>query len=103
MPIIDSVPDGADVLDLGSMRAARAEARAAAGKGKSFIKLSMGYVEVCSEIPISVLTDLLGEKIEEGLAGLLADPTDVALLLPELTANDLAALTTFITGKSLGE
>lgn len=103
MSILKQAPKGSEVLDLGAARAARAEARAAAGKGRSFIKLTVGYVEVKPEIPLSVADDLVNEKVREGLAGILADPDDVAALLGEITQNDVEELAAFITGTSLGE
>lgn len=104
MAILAKVPDGADVLDLGAGRAARAEARAAAGKGRSFLKLAAGFVEVLPEFPLTVADAFKAEDINAGLAGLLVDPTDLdALLADGLTAQDLEALTKFITGVSLGE
>ena len=102
MTILKVAPDGANVLDLGAERAARAEARAAAGEGVPFIRLSVGYVEVKPEIPISV-ADLLLIDTKGGLAGLLADPADIDALYAEITTGDMEALTEFITGKSLGE
>lgn len=103
MTVLKTAPAGADVLDLGAARSARAEARAAAGKGDAFIKLTVGYVGVKAEIPLGVATDLQNENLRDGLAGLLADPADVDALLDELTANDIQELTKFITGASLGE
>ena len=102
MTILKAVPDGANVLDLGAERVARAEARAAAGEGLPFIRLSVGYVEVKPEIPLAV-AELLLVDTKGGLAGLLADPTDIDALYAEITIGDQEALTEFITGKSLGE
>ncbi|MEO7018346.1 MAG: hypothetical protein ABI067_17700 [Leifsonia sp.] len=103
MSILKKAPTGSEVLDLGAARVARAEARAASGKGSSFIKLTVGYVELKPEIPLSVADDLVNEKVREGLAGLLADPEDIDALLGEITQNDVEALAAFITGSSLGE
>jgi hypothetical protein len=103
MSILKKAPADGSVLDLGAARAARAEARAAAGKGASFIKLTVGYVELKPEIPLAVADDLVSEKVRQGLAGLLADPNDIDALLGELTANDVQELAAFITGASLGE
>lgn len=103
MSIRAEAPEGAQVLDLASARAARAEARAAAGAGSQFIKLSVGFVEMQPEVALSVAIDLQSERLREGLAGLLVDPDDVDALLGELTANDVADLTKFITGATPGE
>lgn len=103
MSILKKAPEGAAVLDLGAAHAARAEARAEAGQSRSFIKLTAGYVEVRPEVPLIAALDLQEEKIREGLAGLLSDPADVDELLKEITAQDVEALTGFITGSSLGE
>jgi phage-related tail fiber protein len=103
MSILKKAPTGSEVLDLGAARVARAEARAAAGKGASFIKLTVGYVEVKPEIPLAVADDLVNEKVRQGLAGLLADPDDIDALLGELTQNDVQDLAAFIMGASLGE
>jgi hypothetical protein len=104
MSILKAAPSGASVLDLGAARAARAEARAAAGEGNPFIKLDAGYVEVRPEFDITLALDFQNENIEGGLAKLLVDPTDVAVLLSEgLTTGDLTAITQFVSGKSLGE
>lgn len=103
MSILAEAPEGADVLDLGAARAARAEARAAAGKGAAVIKLSVGFVEILAEIPLGVATDLQDGRIREGLAGVLVDPDDIDALMAEITVNDTEALTKLITGESLGE
>jgi hypothetical protein len=103
MSILKKAPEGSQVLDLGAARAARAEARAAAGEGDSYIKLSAGYVQVLPEVPISVAVILETGDIKAGLAGLLADPADIDALLVELTSNDVEALVKFITGTPLGE
>ena len=104
MAILSEAPEGSAVLDFGAARAARAEARAASGKGSSFLKLAAGYVEVLPEFPLSVADAFKAEDITAGLAGLLVDPTDVGVLMADgLTAQDLEALTKFISGVSLGE
>lgn len=103
MAILDTVPEGADVLDIPAAHKARAEQRAADGKGSPYIKLTPGYVAVVAEIPLQAAVDLQGERIAEGLAQLLADPADAAALLSELTAADVEALAQFITGNTLGE
>ena len=104
MSILKAAPEGATVLDLDAARVARAEARAAAGQGASFLKFAAGYVEVKPEFALSVAFDLQAERIEEGLAGLLVDPADLeALLADGLTAQDLKSITEFITGTPLGE
>ena len=104
MAILSEAPEGAAVLDLEASRAARAEARTAAGKGSSFLKLAVGYVEIRPEFPLSVADAFKAEDINAGLAGMLVDPADVdALLADGLTAQDLEALTKFISGVSLGE
>jgi len=97
------VPEGAEVLDLGAARAARAEARAAEGLGAKFLKISAGYIEVKVEIPVEVAFTL-ERDVKAGLAGILVDPTDIdALLADGLTSQDLEAMQALVTGKSLGE
>ena len=104
MAILKTAPAGARVLDLGGARAARAEARAAAGESNPVIKLSAGYIELNSEVGLEVAILLQGENIKGGLAGLLADPADVDLLIADgVSAEDLELLMKFVTGVSLGE
>ena len=103
MTILNAAPDGAQVLDLGAARAARAEARASEGLGAKFLKISAGYIEVKTEIPVEVAYTLQSD-IKAGLAGMLVDPDDVnALFKDGLTSQDLEAMEALITGKSLGE
>ncbi len=103
MTIRKKVPEGAEVLDLGAGRAARAEARAAEGLGAKFLKISAGYIEVKVEIPVEVAFTL-ERDVKAGLAGILVDPTDIdALLADGLTSQDLEAMQALVTGKSLGE
>lgn len=103
MAIVSKIPANAEVLDLAAARAARAEARAADGKGTPFLKLSAGYVEVQPEIPVAAAFLFQEEKIKEGLALILVDQADIDILWPILTQDDLAALVNFVTGKSVGE
>jgi hypothetical protein len=103
MAIVTSLPEGATVLDLAAERAARAEARAAQGKGDPFIKLDAGYVQVIPEVPLAAAYLFQDEKIKDGLELLLADKADVEVLWPILTAADFEAIINFITGKSVGE
>jgi hypothetical protein len=100
MALLDKLPDGADVLDLGAARVARAEAR----KSASFIKLEAGFVEVNHEVPLEAAYLFQQEDIKKGLSLLLADPADVAVLFEAgLTAQDLEAIVQFVSGKQLGE
>ena len=103
MAVLANAPEGAEVLDLDAARAARAEARAADGKGAPFLKVSAGYIEVHPEIPLAAAYLFAEEKVREGLALVLVDQADVDTLWPTLTADDLRAIVEFITGKSLGE
>lgn len=104
MSILKKAPAGAEVLDLGAARAARAEARAAEGKGGTFLKLAAGYVEMKSEIPIEIAFTFQSGDIRAGLEGILVDPADVVALLADgLSAADLGAITELISGSSLGE
>jgi len=104
MAILTEAPAGAQILDLGAARAARAEARTAAGEGNPYLKLAAGYVEVRAEFALTVAFDFKDENLKAGLAGLLEDPTDVdALLADGLTAQDLQEITKFVSGNSLGE
>jgi len=102
--ILNTAPEGANVLDLGEARRTRAEIRAAKGDGTPYLKLAAGYVEVLPEIPLISAFLFQAEKIEEGLRAMLADPADVGALLEDgLSAEDLAELAKFVAGKSLGE
>ena len=103
MSILKKAPEGAEVLDIAGARAARAEARAAAGVGPRFIKLTVGFVEVNAEVVLAVAIDLQSEKLREGLGALLVDPADVDVLVNELSSADLESLTAFITGATPGE
>ena len=104
MTILKKVPEGAQVLDLGAARVARAEARAAEGKGSIFLKLAVGFVEVKPEFAVTVAFDFKDERIKEGLEGVLVDPADVdALFADGLTGQDMEAISQFIAGKPLGE
>ena len=104
MAILQKAPEGAKVLDLEVARIARAEVRAAEGKGNPFLKLKAGFVEVRAEIAISVATQLEQNDIQGALAGLLADPADVTALLEDgLSNGDLEEITKFLTGLTLGE
>ena len=103
MSVLKKAPVGAQVLDIGAVRAARAEARSAAGEGNPFLKISKGYIEVKAEIPVEVAFTLQSD-IKAGLAGLLVDPKDIDPLFADgLTAQDLVAITGLITGNTLGE
>lgn len=103
MSILKEAPAGAPVFDVGQARAARAEARAAAGDPNPVLKLEAGYVEVNPEFNITVGESLSAGKIREALAGLLADPADVDVLIEDgVSAQDLKALIDFL-GSSVGE
>ena len=103
MSILKKAPAGAEVLDLGAARVARAEARVAEGKTGRYLKLAAGFVEVKVEIPVEVVFTLQSD-LKVGLAGLLVDPADVdALIADGLSSQDLEAMTDLVTGKSLGE
>ncbi len=104
MTVLTDAPAGAKVLDLSAAQAARQEARAAAGEPNPIIKLTAGYVEMKSEVPLAVAVDLSDGDLRTGLGGLLADPTDVNVLLNGITSADVDDLVQFITGSlSLGE
>lgn len=102
MSILDKAPAGAEVLDLGAARAARAEARV--GKPLPVIKLTAGYVEVSPEMDVLSADDFSAGRIKEGLAKLLADPADVDVLVEGgVSKDDLEQIVQFVTGQSLGE
>lgn len=105
MAILNKAPEGAEILDLEAGRAARAEQRAAEGKGNPVIKLSGDrFVEVKPEFSISVALDFQNEDIKGGLAEMLVDPEDVdALLEGGLSQQDIQEIAKFITGMTLGE
>jgi hypothetical protein len=104
MTILKKAPEGAEVLDLGAARVARAEARAAEGLGGKFLKISKGYIEVKAEIPVEVAFIFQSGGIKAGLAGILVDPSDAdALIADGLTGQDLDAMTSLVSGTSLGE
>lgn len=103
MAILEQAPEGAPVLDLVALRAARAEVRAQAGEQAPVIKLSAGFVQLAAEIPVDAAILFSESDIRGGLAAMLADPSDIDVLLKSgLTARDIAALTTFLN-TSLGE
>ena len=103
MTILKKAPEGAEVLDLGAGRVARAEARAAEGKGRPFLKISAGFIAVKAEIPVEVAYTLQSD-VKAGLAGLLVDPADLdALIADGLTSGDIEAMQALVTGKPLGE
>jgi hypothetical protein len=102
MTISKKAPEGADVLDLGAARAARAEARA--GHPNPVIRLSSGFVDLKPEMDILIAEDLTGGKVKSALVRLLADPADADALLAEgISDDDLKAIIEFATGKNLGE
>jgi hypothetical protein len=104
MAIRNEAPEGAEVFDIEAARQARAEVRAAEGKGNPFLKLSAGYVEVKSEFPITVAFKFQAEDIRGGLEDFLADPADIDVLLENgLSAQDLQEITKFVAGLTLGE
>jgi hypothetical protein len=97
-------PAGAQVFDLEAARAARQEARTAAGDSGALIKLAAGFIDVKSEFPITVGDLFKTGDIKGGLAELLVDPADVdELIKAGITSGDLAAITEFISGATLGE
>jgi hypothetical protein len=102
MAISKKAPEGANVLDLGALRTARAEARA--GQPSPVIKLSAGYIDIKPEMDVFVAEDLIAGKIKSALTRLLADPADVDALLAEgVTDDDLQGIIEFAAGKKLGE
>jgi len=104
MSIRDTAPEGAKVLDVGAARVARAEARAAAGDGLPWIKVTAGYIEVRPEVDLEAAEDFLGARFRAGLMKLLVDPADVDVLLSDgLSKGDLDAIGEFITGTTQGE
>lgn len=104
MTIRADIPDGARTLDLEASRAARAEARAAAGEANPYLKLAAGYVEVRPEVAVSVATDFQEGRVHAGLEGLVVDPADVnVLLLDGISVQDVTAILTFVTGLDAGE
>jgi hypothetical protein len=104
MAILNTAPEGANVLDLGAARAARAEVRAASGQSVPLIKIDAGFIEVRPEIDLLCAEDFVAGKFHEGLAKLLVDPADIDVLLADgLSKDDLEAITTFVTGTGLGE
>lgn len=104
MAILKTAPAGSQVLDLGAARAARVEARAAAGEPLQLVKLDAGYVEVSPEFDVLCAEDFASGRMRAGLAKLLADPADIdALIEGGLSKDDLESLVEFVSGKSLGE
>ena len=100
MAILDKLPEGAQVVDLDAARVARNEAR----EGKTYVKLSGGYIEVNAEIALASAEAFTEGRVAEGIGFLLADPADVdALLKSGLTAEDLQVLVEHVSGKTLGE
>lgn len=104
MAILTDAPSNAVVLDLGAARAARQEARAAAGEANPVIKLAAGFVEVRPEIDVLCAEEFTAGRIKEGLARMLADPADVDVLVDGgISKEDVSAIMEFISGVSLGE
>lgn len=104
MAILASAPEGAKVLDLDAARAARAEARAAAGEANPLLKIDAGYIEVRPEVDLLCAEDFTAGRISDGLTKLLADPADAPVLLAHgLSQQDLEQIVSFVTGVSLGE
>lgn len=102
MSILSAAPEGAEVLDLGAARVARAEARQ--GKPLPVIKLSAGYVEVSPEMDVLSADDFAAGRIRDGLAKLLADPADIdELVKGGVSKDDLEQIVQFVTANSLGE
>lgn len=96
-------PEGANVLDLAALRAARQEVRAAAGKTVSVIKLAAGYIEVVAEVPLEAAFAFETGDLKGGLGLMLVDPADVDALLGDgLTGEDIKAISTFLKA-DLGE
>ncbi len=101
--IRSEAPEGANVLDLAALRVARQEARAAAGKTVSLIKLAAGYVEVVPEVPLEAAFAFEQGDLKGGLSSMLTDPADVdALLADGLTGEDIKAISNFLQAE-LGE
>lgn len=97
MTVLKSAPDGAKVLDLDAFRKIRAEVREQAGAADPLIKLAAGFVAVKAETPLEATFLFQAAKLREGLELMLVDPSDVDVLLADgLTAQDLAALLTFL-------
>lgn len=104
MAILSQAPEGAQVLDLVANRAARAEARAAAGEGLPVVHLDAGFVQVKAEVDLLCAEDFTRGDFRAGLVKLLEDPADIeALVSYGLSKDDLEALTMFVTGDALGE
>ena len=100
MAILDSIPDGAKVIDLEAARVARAEAR----ESKTYVKLSAGFVEVKPEIALESAEAFEEGRVRDGISSLLADPADVdALYKDGISAEDLAVIVEHVSGKTLGE
>lgn len=100
MAVFDSIPEGAEVIDLGAARAARAEAR----QTKTYIKVSAGYIEVKPEIALETADAFTEGRVREGIEAMLADPADVDVLYKDgLSTEDLQVIVEHISGKSLGE
>jgi hypothetical protein len=104
MAILNEVPEGSEVVDLGAARAAREEIRVAEGKSQAFLKLDAGYVQVKPEFSVMIAAHFERDEIVAGLAGLLVDPSDVeALIQYGLSKEDLTEIMKFLTGLTVGE
>ena len=102
MAILKAAPKGAEVLDLAAARTARVEARA--GQPLPVIKLSAGFVELNSEIDLSVTEFLVEGQTRKALERLLADPADVDALYAEgISTEDFGLIFKFVAGKVSGE
>ena len=100
--ILDAAPEGARVLDLSAIHAARAEAHK--DEPLPVVKLSAGFVEMKHEIELGAVEDFAKADFRSGLAKMLKDPGDVdALFDGGLTRDDLESLNRFLTGQTLGK
>lgn len=104
MSIRSEAPAGAQVLDLDAARAARAEARVAAGDVNPVIKLAAGFVDVNPEFDVLAAENFSKGDIRGGLTKILADPADIdELVKGGLSTDDLESIVKFVTGVELGE
>lgn len=102
MAILQTAPEGAEVIDIAAARAARAEVDATLPP--VLVKIDAGYVQLSREIDVLCADDFTDGHIRAGLAKILQDPADIdAIVSYGLSKDDLEQIVNYITGKTLGE
>lgn len=102
MTVLQEAPEGAEVIDIASARAARAEIDATLPP--VLLKIDAGFVQLRRELDVLCAEDFTSGRFRAGLAKILADPADIDELVAfGLSRPDLEQIVNHITGKTLGE